>query len=75
MPKFVYRTDLRQQPVGGPLLCIDSSEMFDRPAAHTVNVCVQMLMTEDEICLGSSEKRLIMQGAKVVGYIRIVDIS
>ena len=73
MSKCVFRTDLRQQPVGEPLPCIDASEMFYRPAAHTVNECVQMLLTHGEICLGTSEKRSVMQGARVVGYIRIVD--
>jgi hypothetical protein len=73
MPKCVFRTDLRQQPVSEPLACIEVSEMFNRPAAPTVEECVHMLLADDEICLGSSEKRKIMQGPKVVGYIRIVD--
>ena len=75
MSKCVFRTDLRQQPVSEPLPCIDASEMFYRPAAHTVNECVQMLLTDDEICLGVTEKRSVMQGARVVGYIRIVDAN
>jgi len=33
-----------------------------------------MLLAKDEICLGASAKREIMQGARVVGYIRIVDL-
>lgn len=73
MSKCVFRTDLRQQPVGVPLPCIDASEIFYRPAAHTVNECVQMLVAHDEICLGASEKRSVMNGPRVVGYIRIVD--
>jgi hypothetical protein len=32
-----------------------------------------MLLTPDEISLGGSEKRPVMLGARVVGYIRIVD--
>jgi hypothetical protein len=75
MSKCVFRTDLRQRPVGEPLPCIDASEIFYRPAAHTVNECVQMLLTDDEICLGASEKRSVMQGPRVVGYIRIVDAN
>ena len=73
MPKCVFRTDLRQQPVSGPLSCIDASELIYRPEAPTVEECVHMLLAEDEICLGSSDKREIWQGARVVGYIRIVD--
>jgi hypothetical protein len=33
-----------------------------------------MLLADDEICLGNSSKREIRQGARVVGYIRIVDV-
>ena len=73
MSKCVFRTDLRQQPVSEPLLCIDASELFYRPEAPTVEECVHMLLADDEICLGTSEKREIRQGARVVGYIRIVD--
>ena len=73
MPKCVFRTDLRQQPMSEPLPCIDVSEIFYRPAAPTVEECVQMLLAHDEICLGNSEKREIKQGVRVVGYIRIVD--
>ena len=75
MSKCVFRTDLRQQPVSDVLPCIDASEIFFRPAAHTVEECVHMLVTDDEICLGITEKRSVMRGARVVGYIRIVDES
>jgi hypothetical protein len=73
MPKCVYRTDLQQLPVSEFLPCIEPSELFYRPSAATVEECVQMLLSGDEICLGTAEKRTIMQGARVVGYIRIVD--
>ena len=73
MSKCVFRTDLRQQPVSDPLPCIEASELIHRPAAPTVEECVHMLLADDEICLGASEKREIMQGPRVVGYIRIVD--
>jgi hypothetical protein len=72
MSKCVFRMDIRQRPVGDPLLCIDAIEMFDRPGMPTVEQCVPRLLTEDEICLGASDKRAIMQGPKVVGYIRIL---
>jgi hypothetical protein len=73
MPKCVFRTDLRQQPVSEALPCIDPSELFYRPSALTIEECVQMLLGHDEICFGASDKREIMQGARVVGYIRVVD--
>ena len=73
MSKRVYRTDLRQQPVGEPLACIDASELIYRPSALTVEEGVHLLLADHEVCLGASEKRAIMSGAKVVGYIRIVD--
>jgi hypothetical protein len=73
MSKCVFRTDLSQRPVSEPLFCIDAVDMFFRPGMPTVEQCVQMLVAEDEICLGVSDKRAIMQGPRVVGYVRIVD--
>jgi hypothetical protein len=73
MAKCVVRTDLRQRPVGEPLPCVDAGEIFFYPAAHTVNECVQMLLTRDEICLGASEKRSVMLGARLVGFIKVFD--
>ena len=74
LPKCVFRTDLRQQPVSEPLLCMDVSDLFYRVAGPMVEECVQMLLSKDEICLGRTDKRQIMNGARVVGYIRIVDL-
>lgn len=73
MSKCVFRTDLRNQPVSEFLLCVDGSELFFNPDSLTVDECVHRLVAADEVCLGTSEKRLVMQGARVVGYIRIVD--
>jgi hypothetical protein len=75
MGKRVFRTDLRLQPVSDSLPCIDASDIFFHPDIPTVEECVHMLLEIDEICLGASERRAIMLGAKVVGYIRIVDDS
>ena len=74
MSKCVFRTDLRQQPVIEVLSCIDASELLYRPAASTVLECVQRLLAPDEICLGTSDKREIRLGAKIVGFVRIVDL-
>ena len=74
LPKCVFRTDLQLKPVGEPLSCIELSEMFYRAAGPTVEECVHMLLADDEICLGRSDKRQIMRGARVIGYIRIVDV-
>ena len=73
MSKCVFRTDLRDRPVGEPLLCIDAVEMFFRPGMPTVEQCVRLLLSDAEICLGASDKRAVMLGARVVGYIRIVE--
>ena len=72
MSKCVFRTDLREQPVSDLLPCIDASELFFRPSEPTVEECVHMLLADDEICLGTSGKREIRQGARLVGYILIV---
>ena len=74
MSKCVFRTDLRQQPVSEALPCIDASELFSQPTASTVLECVLRLLSPDEICLGSSDKREIRLGPKVVGFVRIVDL-
>lgn len=73
MSKYVFRTDLRQQLVGEPMPCIDVSELFHRPASPTCEECVHLMLAENEICLGASEKREVRQGPRLVGYIRIVD--
>ena len=73
MSKWVFRTDMRQQRVGHALHCIDASELFFRPQERTVNESVQLLLARDEVCVGASEKRAVMQGARVVGYIRVID--
>ena len=73
MTKCVFRTDLKLQPVGEPLFCIDPIHMLLRPDMPTIEQCVHMLLASDEIFLGSSDKRTIMQGPRLVGYIRIVE--
>ena len=75
MSKCVFRTDLRLQPVSDPLPCIHASELVHHPTAPTIEECVHMLLADDEICFGSSEKREIRRGPRVVGYIRIVDAT
>lgn len=72
MSKSVFRTDLRQQPVGEPLPCIDAAELVYRPAASTALECIQKLLAPDEICLGTSDVREIRLGPKIVGFVRIV---
>jgi hypothetical protein len=73
MAKCVFRTDLRQRAVSEAFPCIDASELFQQPAAYTVLERVLSLLAPDEICLGSSDRREIRQGPKLVGFVRIVD--
>ena len=73
MPKCVIRTDLKNRPVGEPLLCVDPIELCTHPGLPTVEQCVHLLLTGDEIYLGMSDRRRIMQGPRVVGYICIID--
>jgi hypothetical protein len=73
MSKCVFRTDLRQQPVSELLPCVDPIELIYHPSAFTVEECVHRLLAHDEICLGASAHREIRRGARVVGYIRIVE--
>jgi hypothetical protein len=74
MSKCVFRTDLRLQPVSETHPCVEASELFYRPWASTILECVQRLLAPDEICRGSSDKREIWRGPKVVGFVRIVDL-
>lgn len=71
--KCVFRTDLSLRPVSDPLFCIDAIDMFFRPGMPTVEQCVRMLLSGEEICLGASNMRTIMQGPRIVGYVRIID--
>lgn len=73
MSKCVFRTDLRHLAVSEFLLCVEANQLFHHPSAPTVEECVHMLVGADEIALGNSDRREIMQGARLVGYIRIVD--
>ena len=73
MSKCVFRTDLNLRPVSEPLFCIDAVDMFYRPGMPTVEQCVRMLLTTDEISLGVTNMRTVMQGPRAVGYIRIID--
>lgn len=75
MSKCVFRTDLRCQPVSEALFCVDPIDLFYRPGMPTVEQCVQLLVATDEICLGMSDRRSIMQGPRKVGYIHIVEGS
>jgi hypothetical protein len=73
MSRCVFRTDLNLRPVSEPLFCIDAVDMFYRPGMPTVEQCVRMLLVGDEIALGISGLRSIMQGPRIVGYVRIID--
>jgi hypothetical protein len=75
LSKCVFRTDLRQRPVGRPMPCVEASQLFFHPTAATVEECVHKLLGTDEICLGAfCNERRIMQGPKLVGFIRVVDL-
>jgi len=73
MPKYVFRMNLNLRPVGEPLYCVDPLELVFHPGLRTVTQCVHALLGPDEICLGFSDQRAIMQGPKLVGFIRIVE--
>jgi hypothetical protein len=75
MAKWVARRDVREGEVGEPLLCVDPRDMFASQASHTLEECVQKLLRADEVCLGQTNRRSIMKGARVVGYIEIVEAS
>jgi len=60
--------------VSAALPCIDAADLFYQPSASTVLERVFQLLAPDEICRGSTDKREIWQGPRIVGFVRIVDV-
>jgi hypothetical protein len=75
MSKWVVRNDCAIHRVGNPKECFDPKAMDGRFEFLTVEEGIQSLIGPDEIVIGSSASRLVMNGAKLVGYIQICDTS
>jgi hypothetical protein len=75
MSKWVSRNDCATNQVGEARECFDPNAMDGRFQFISVEEGVQSLVGPDEIVIGRSKSRLVMKGARLVGYIQIWDTS
>jgi hypothetical protein len=75
MSKWVSRNDCATNQVGEPRECFDPNAKDGRFEFISVEEGVQSLVGPDEIVIGLSKSRLVMKGARLVGYIQIWDSS
>lgn len=73
MAKWLVRMDLHQRRVGDPVLCSEQHEHTVFPGAPTIDEGVHSLLGDAEISLSGTQRRQIMRGARVVGFIEILD--
>jgi hypothetical protein len=75
MSKWVIRNDCTSRIVGEPRQCFDPNAMDGRYEFLSIEAGIQSLISPDEIVIGASGSRRVMNGARVVGYIRVCDKS
>ena len=75
MSKWVVRSDCATHRVGKPRECFDPNAMDGSFEFQSIEEGVRSLIGPDEIVLGSSTKRRVMRGARLVGYIEVCDAS
>jgi hypothetical protein len=73
MSKWVLRNDCMTQMVGEPRECFDPKAMDGNFELVSIEQGVQSLIDSHEIVIGSSSSRLVMNGARLVGYIQVCD--
>lgn len=75
MSKWVIRNDCGTRRVGQARECFDPTAMDGNFEFLSIEEGVQSLIGPDEIVIGSSTSRLVMKGARLVGYIQVCDTS
>ena len=75
MSKWVVRNDCATHRVGEPRECFDPKAMDGRFDFLSIEEGIQSLIGPDEIVIGSSSSRLVMRGARLVGYIQVCDTA
>jgi hypothetical protein len=75
MSKWVFRNDCATRRIGEARECFDPNAMDGRFEFLSIEEGVQSLVGPDEIVIGSSTSRLVMKGARLVGYIQVCDTS
>lgn len=75
MSKWVVRNDCAARRVGDPRECFDPTAMDGSFEFPSIEEGVRSLVGPDEIVVGSSIRRRVMIGARLVGYIEVSDAS
>jgi len=75
MSKWVIRNDCATRRVGGPKECFDPNAKDGSFEFQSIEEGVRSLIGPDETVVGSSAKRRVMRGARLVGYIEVCDPS
>ncbi len=75
MSKWVIRNDCAARLVVDPKECFDPNAMDGRFEFLSIEEGIQSLIGPDEIVIGSSASRRVMNGARLVGYIQIGEAS
>lgn len=75
MSKWVVRNDCATRRVGEPKECLDPNAMDGSFDCLSIEEGVQSLIGPDEIVIGSSTSRIVMKGARLVGYIQVCETS
>jgi hypothetical protein len=75
MSKWVIRNDCSTRRVGDPKECFDPNAMDGSFEFPSIEEGVQSLVGPDEIAIGSSTKRRVMRGIRLVGYIEVCDAA
>jgi hypothetical protein len=75
MSKWVIRSDCETHKVGDPRECFDPNAMDGSFEFQSIEEGVRSLIGPDENVVGSSTKRCVMNGARLVGYIEVCDAS
>ena len=75
MSKWVVRNDCATHRVGDARECFDPDAMDGRFEFLSVEQGIRSLLDPHESVIGTSASRLVMNGARLVGYIQVCDTS
>jgi len=70
----IVRLDLEGREVRKPLRCIFPGAIAAEPGIRTIEQCIAMLLIDGESAEGDSDRRVVTQAGKVVGYIDLSEV-
>ena len=73
MSKWVVRNDSATHRVGNPIECFDPEARDGSFKFLSIEEGIRSLIGPGETVVGSSKRRLVMLGVRLVGYIEICD--